>query len=464
MIGSGRRDAVHQGGGKGGKDGKDSGKGGKRQKGVGKDDSKGGKGGGGLTNRRRFVFKALCTDPLAANIIGHAGKTRTGIEEESGCSIWISKRDEFFPQSQCRLLLLHADAPSQVLSAIEHTVARLEEVADADRSKGLEVETPLIGKEAGEYIYRMVLPSFIRGKMIGTGGANIKQLREETGAKIFVDNEVYDGHQFARVIGPKEVISQTLARINDLVQEEVDAPEYEGWASVQWFSGELGGKGGGGHKDAPRREAPAGKGGHDRSPPRGKSGKGGKAGDRSPPRGKGGGHERGRARSRSERRHRSPERQQPPPPERHEPPQGSPIEAIERLCEKFPDGAAQMDHAVSCDLPKAAVGQILGEDERYKLRVERETGTIISVDTSPGPDHLTIMVTGPLLWVYVAHCMVMSRYHELEQEKENRRRGDEASDNTISRVEELQAQLLALQGQLAEVTRSKGSAKGSGRR
>ncbi|CAK0881238.1 unnamed protein product [Prorocentrum cordatum] len=161
---------------------------------------------------------------------------------------------------------------------------------------------------------------------------------------------------------------------------------------------------------------------------------------------------------------RSPERQQPPPPERHEPPQGSPIEAIERLCEKFPDGAAQMDHAVSCDLPKAAVGQILGEDERYKLRVERETGTIISVDTSPGPDHLTIMVTGPLLWVYVAHCMVMSRYHELEQEKENRRRGDEASDNTISRVEELQAQLLALQGQLAEVTRSKGSAKGSGRR
>jgi len=456
-------------GGPGGKDrgGKDAGKGG--PKGGGKGDGKDGKDRGPLRDRRRYVFKALCSDSLAANIIGHAGQTRKNIEEESGCSVWISKRDEFFPQTQCRILLLHADNPSQVMSAIEHTISRLADVAEQEGHES--AETPLLGKEGGEYIYRMALPSFVRGKLIGSGGSNIRKLREDTGAKIFVENEVYNGHQLARVIGPSQVIISTLAIINDILQEEVEAPEYEPWAAVQWFSPSAAPDAGkGGHKDKDsRREGPAGAA---RSPPRG--GKGGydKGGhDR-------GGHDRGgggpsqlsgpdrdrRARSRSHGRRRSPERPEPIP-EPYDPPEGSPVEVLEGLLGRFPPGAVDMDHAVSCDLPKAAVSALLGEREEYKAHVERSTGTTITVDKSPGPEHLTIMITGPLMWVYAAHCMVMTRYHELEQEKESRRRGGGVAEGT-SRVEELQAQLAQLQNQLAEVQRTKGGggAKGGGGR
>lgn len=441
-------------GGKGGKDGggKDGFKGkgpdAKRAapKGGGKGDSKdGGKRGGGLMDRRKYMFKTLCTDPLAANIIGHSGATRTRLEDETGCSFWMSKRDEFYPQSQCRLLMLHADSAAQVFAAIEATINCLAEVADKDQEQNLEVETPLLGKEAGEYIYRCALPSFVRGKLIGTGGAHIKQLREDTGAKIFVDNEVYSGHQFARIIGPKEVINKALSTINDLVQEEVDLPEYDPWAAVQWFASDTApGKGSAPSFVDPRRDVPRG-----RSPPRDQ------------PRGKGGREREDRGRR---DRSRSPVQQRERPPAQRAPPQGSPVEVIERMIGQFPEGALGMDHAVSCDLPEKAVGQLLGEREEYKDKIERTTGAVISVDKSQGPEHLTIMITGPLIWVYAAHCMVMQRYHEQEQRAEEERRRAAATDErSVARVEELQSQLAELQAQLAEVQRSKAGSKG-GRR
>merc|ERR1719512_459088 len=86
-------------------------KGGKGGKNRGKGDG-GGK--GGLGNVKRCAFKVLCTDPFAANLIGPKGSTRAQIEEEAGCSLWISKRDELFPNPSFRLLILHADEPSQV--------------------------------------------------------------------------------------------------------------------------------------------------------------------------------------------------------------------------------------------------------------------------------------------------------------------------------------------------------------
>ncbi|CAK0864942.1 unnamed protein product [Prorocentrum cordatum] len=229
----------------------------------------------------------------------------------------------------------------------------------------------------------------------------------------------------------EKVLNRTLAAISGLILEEVDDPNYEPWAAVQWFSGEQGGKPprSGPPRDAPRREAPAAGGReHDRDrSPRGRGGheRGGRERDRSPPRGKGGEGE-------------------PAPAERGEAAEGSPLEALERLVPRFPEGALQMDF----------VGG--GEDRGY---VERETGTVISVDTSLGEEHLTILVTGPLLWVYAAHCMVMKRYHELEREKEDRARGRGGSDIASSKVDELQAQLAALQSQLAEVQRSQGGGR-----
>merc|ERR1719277_2687009 len=128
-------------------------------------------------------------------------------------------------------------------------VPKLVETANRDRECGMppgygEGESALIGREENEYVFHVAIPAKARGKLIGPKGANIQQLRAETGAKVFVENESYDGHQAARIIGPPEVLVQALQLVNDIVQEQAGTEEFAEWADCRQFSGAAKGKGG----------------------------------------------------------------------------------------------------------------------------------------------------------------------------------------------------------------------------
>jgi len=421
--------------GKGGKDG------GKRKGGAKGGGGKEGGGRSGLGELRAYAFKVLCSDPVAANVIGHQGATRQEIEEETGCNVWLSKRDSVFPRTQCRLIILHADTPAQVLAALKRMTKQLVEVAEKDRDQNTDVETPLLGKEADEYIFRAALPSFIRGKLIGTKGANIKQLREETGARIFVENEMYDGHQFTRVIGPPHIIDIALERLNTLIQEEADTDDFRHWAAVNWFDPQM--------VPITAQDRMQGHSEHDS-------------------------YSRDTARPRRDRRSPSRGRGGPPPGNGGYPeprPAVAAVEELGQLTRDFPTGALDLNHAVSCDLPSNCVGALIGTKGEYVRHVERSTNTQISFSSTPGDnsghdEYRTLTITGALYWVYTAHAMIMKRYHEKEAQNWQR----EAESNAQDKVEDLQAKINKLQSELAAVSRSAGvvtdgrQSKGKGRR
>jgi len=314
-------------------------------------------------------------------------------------------------------------------------VPKLVEIADKDRKAGLEVETPLLGKEEGEYVFRVALPSIIRGKLIGTKGANIKSLREETGAKIFVENDIFEGHQYTRIIGPPDVITRALQTINDLVQEEADSDDYARWASLQWFQPTSSPSGSNARDHDSRRESHASERDSGHSWDREK-----RSGTHDPSHG---------------------------PLHQHNG-QGSPVDSLHSLVGEFPDGALQMEHAVCCNLPNKSVGALIGTKGEYVRFVERSTGTKIifkEVEREVDDQHRTMMVVGPLMWVYVAHCMIMKKYHEKEQERGAGRHRGQSDSQESKRIDELQMQLVELQNQLSEVMgESGGVGKGRGRR
>jgi len=381
---------------------------------------------------KKHVFKILCPDSVAAHIIGHSGTTRQEIENASGSNIWVSKRDCFFPDTKCRILVIHADEPNKVFAALQLTVPKLVDVALKEREKGggkggPDPDAPLMGKEDGEFIYRFCLPSLVKGQLIGPKGANIKDLRERTRAKIFVENEIYDEHQAVRIIGTQEKILGVLLIVHEMIQNQADDPRFHDWALHQVF-GDGKGCGKGGKND---------KGGKDHYDDRDdrRGGKGEKGFDDRGDRGDRGGRDNRGGDNRSHG------------------PSNVDVGGLLQLAGEFPQGAIEMDHALNFELPSGRVGALIGKSGEYVRHVEGSTGAKVAFEGSKESEYRSISITGPLMATYAAHLMLMKKYHEKECEEL------EKSSMKAQKTNALESQIAELQAQLEEAKRGGGGAR-----
>jgi len=394
------------------------------RKGGGKKGDKGKDGHAGIGPIGKYVFKVLCTDPLAANVIGRGGDSRAELEQATNCSVWISKREELFPEPSMRLLVLHAATKEAVQGALQRLVPKLIEVAERDRQVGEDLS--LLGKEDGEYVFYCCLPVSVRGRLIAAKGKEISGVRDKSGAKIFVENDSHSDHCSARVIGRASNLEIALEILNGFVQDESGTPAFLDWAETRPFNN---GKGSGGPRP--------GKGLRPRNDPRG-----------------------GRARSRDRddhghkgERHRdggSPTGN--PPPEIDEQdlsrfidevPTGSPTTVMEALAEIWQGSELEMDHEIRCDLPT-----FMAENDGFHRFIEDRTATRIVME--PAADDsglLSFRVSGPLLSTYFAHFLIMKKYHE--DEKKKKAAEEAAVEAQPSNVNDLKDQIAKLQAQLA---------------
>jgi hypothetical protein len=127
------------------------------------------------------------------------------------------------------VLGIYSDRPENILHAIERIMNKLIEAADEEKSgkvRDMGPDNGQIGKEHGEYIFRLSITKKTAGLLIGSGGANIKALRQESGAKVFVENESQQGHRLVRVIGAYEGIMRALDGLHRYVQQDADTEEF----------------------------------------------------------------------------------------------------------------------------------------------------------------------------------------------------------------------------------------------
>jgi len=348
---------------------------------------------------------------------------------------------------------------NSAMNAIDRISEVYFEYAEKERSEGTRKpkEESLIGKEDGEVIFRTMIPKEAAGSVIGSNGDNIKAMRDECNAKVFLENETYDMHQMVRIVGTPKVIQDVIPRLMDSYGEGMDPEALREWARVTSFEG--GEKGGG-----------KGSKGHDR-------GKGKKDKD------SGKGYDKGYDRdNRGQEHHRDTRTASSHPGHRVDDKAGgrsrdlSSIGAataqIMEFSKKISPERAEIPHAIHCELPNKRIGSLIGRKGETVNYVERTTGTKISVDDVPKeelPEFRSVSITGPLLSCYAAHLMLMKEYHDAEQrEDEEQRARDSAASrgggNVESKVLDLQKQLAELQQQLDSQKTGGSSGGGKGGR
>jgi len=383
----------------------------------------------GLGNipRTRHAFKVLVTDGLAAGLLGSHGSTKDEIQKETGARLVFSNRNDYFPDTRYRVLGIYSDDPGSILAVFNCILSQLIQHGDEERKTQPAGQTELCGKEPGEYILRFVLTRRMQSQVVGAQGRNIKFIRQDSGAKVFVENESVLGHRAGKVIGTPQSIFAALRHINEFVQCESEFEEefYHGFSRVVNFGEAVqrGWEPPPEPKDVdkppgPRRVAP---------PAANPAGKG----------------------SRASTLKALPKASQkvgqsldgvlksivpPPPPAVILPPaKGRPVDTAENgqakeevdslanELESFPPGTVDMSYSVCCEVPALRVGALVGTGGEVIRQVEQASGAQIEIEKSSerSGDFRTMTLVGTLVSVYLAHAMMWSRLQSLDSQEQD---------------------------------------------
>lgn len=440
-----------------------------------------------MSGGRRHAFKLLLQEKLVTSVMGKKGATKDRIQDDTGCKLVLSNRDEYYPGTQLRTLVVFGETEQAIVPVLDAVIEFILEhgAAEANSLRMGEGETHL-GKEPGEYVVRLAISQKMSGGIIGNGGSNIQHLRQECGAKVFIDNNRCQGHQLVRVIAPPDGLRHALVRINEIVQQEgADSDWFTEWASVRTFDGSTGdykgdsGKGDRGDRKGDWKADRKGesKGGSDW---RG-NGKGDWKGEikgsgKSEWKGKNERPRSPRRRSRSPRQAKEePEEFQEgnhpdlPEEEFHDSavesqpgPEYSSTEHLQILAgviAELPRCILNTEQTLTCDMPREKVSALIGARGANIKEIRAATGAYIHFEEVANPEdqHQTLILRGHPMKVYQAHSMMMKKYHDEElaaiaaaeippEPEPTSVAGPPTVDDLQRQLAELQKQLNAVQG------------------
>lgn len=184
----------------------------------------------------RHVLKILVPDGLVSALIGVNETVKDEIQLETSSTLIFSPEGSHFPTTSFRVLAVFSDCPENLMKVSDIVMKTLVEVGDREAAEGLPTKSQYLGKESGEYIFRTCVSRSASSAIIGSQGSNISKLRQETGAKVFVDNNTIVDHQLIRLIGQPAAIMACLQTINGHLQNECDTPEFrDSYAAIVNF-------------------------------------------------------------------------------------------------------------------------------------------------------------------------------------------------------------------------------------
>mmetsp|Transcript_40617 Transcript_40617/g.73124 ORF Transcript_40617/g.73124 Transcript_40617/m.73124 type:complete len:417 (+) Transcript_40617:26-1276(+) len=334
--------------------------------------------GGGKGFARRHGFKVLCPDELVARVLGARGARKDQMQDETRCTIKVSARDEYFPGTALRIMTIYSETADGPMAVIERLVYDVIECATKDSLPPGASESDFLGSP-GQYVLRTAVSKPMSSAIIGPRGANVRAIREESGAKVVISPDVVAGHQMVTVTAEPGGMKLAFLQINRHVQANVDSQAYDEWLQAR----------------------PADAGAVASSSHAVSTGKGGSLGKGS---------------DRQVHRERSPRRTAPPMPADTEV-DPSLLQALGATAQQFLPGALEMEYTITCELPKEKVSQLIGKGGGDVQRIRKATGTGIHFDVpEEGMSGQTLQIKGPLLKIYRAHALLMRRYHETDAE------------------------------------------------
>lgn len=357
------------------------------------------KGGGkakGMGPRGKYAFKVLCPDALVTCVLGKRGAYKDELQAESQCKIVLSNREEYYPTTNSRILVVYGPTTENVMIVLNKIIDKVIECGD-EEMKNAPADPEFLGKGPGEYLFRAAISEKMFPGLIGSKGANITAIRNEFAAKVFIDNDRLQGHQRVRVIAEPDGLRKAVNRIHEYVQQHVEESWFNEWAMTRSFDNTAITKWEGERERSPRR---------------------------------GGGGSWNAEHSTI-----------------------VPSEAsdlgyeMSTIANEFPADSLDFEHIITCDLPIKKVSALIGKKGEYAKKVRAETGTQIKFSQENTDGLQTLEIKGPLLSCYAAHALLMRRYHETEVPAP----AALEDEGKMQKIQELQKQMAELQQKLMMV-------------
>jgi len=147
------------------------------------------------------LLKLLVPNDAAGAIIGKGGANLGDLKSRYGASIRLSHNREFYPGTNERILILTGDV-SQIIDLNNYIIDKIHQNAAEGRGNRSREKDERRGQQI-----KMILPNSTAGIIIGRGGASIKELMEETKAKIAIvgrDESKVRGERLLTITGNTE--------------------------------------------------------------------------------------------------------------------------------------------------------------------------------------------------------------------------------------------------------------------
>lgn len=316
----------------------------------------GGGGGGAGGGGGQCVLKFLITEALAPAVIGKGGAVIAAMRASCSAKITLTEQGDVYPQTDCRVLTAQAPTEENLNELCRQLVAKL---AELQRSGGSGSDALVQGDD--EVKIKTLVPRAAVGGIIGKGGNAIRQIREQSGAKVSISEAFGSGpgaEQMVSIDGTVQAQEYVLSEVNKQIQMLISEGWYATWAStnstVQSGSGRgggtMGGRGGGG--------AGALGGFHNQN-----------------------------------------------------------LDMMMRVATQLPPYVMEDSRgfALSCVVPNRLVGGLIGRGGAGTKEVQMMTGTRIGIREIPGdPDNRSLNIAGPLASTCTAYMLMMKRYLDSE--------------------------------------------------
>jgi len=402
----------------------------------------------GVPQKLKHAFKVLLPNDVAASLLGSKAAMKEDIQSRTGTKLVFSNRNDYFPKTQMRVLGIFCDVITGIHQALEEIVPKVAELAEEERKSGkgdgknrehreFEIFECLHGKEIGEYVFRLCITQGIAGLLIGSGGANIKGIRRDSGAKVFIENDTEGGHRLVRIIGGKKEILKALEQLNAYVQQEADQEDFfSSYASVINFGALL-------SEDGEHSRGPI-------------------VPERSERRSRGGGKGSDRAREQQDRRDQHGSWEERFLEEPIVPRQGGRgssgastpsgvregLDHLADVIKTMPERGIDLLYALNCRVP----AHFLDSVEKSFETIMEETGVELKIMDEEDDSGCLVSITGSIPRIYSGHSLLLQRVYQLKDEEQGRNRG---SEDQAADPEELKRQIQELEARLKSASKGR---------
>jgi len=265
------------------------------------------------------------------------------MRNKTSTKISLTEHGEFFQGTDSRILIAQGSTEASLGELASMIIGKVNETTQASQS------------DAEDLKLSVVVPKMAVGGIIGKGGTNVKQLRENSAGKISIGEPAGHGNTAEQVValgGSQQALEYIMAEINKQVQALGTEPWFDQWAAQKTIgsNGVLSSRNSGGSN-----------GGYT----------GGKAG----------------------------------------------VDLLTQVAEGLPSYVLEDSRgfALSCVVPNRLVGGIIGRGGSGTKEVQQMTGTKIGIrDIPEDPDNRSMNIAGPLPNACAAYMLMMKRYLDSE--------------------------------------------------